>query len=58
MRNEPWVAYRCGTLALGRVGRLLQPANAKVLNILATPSPETGFSLTALKDMADQANLM
>ena len=57
MRNEPGLAYRCGTLALSRVARILQPDNINTLAPLLVPSPESGFSLSALQDLANQLQL-
>jgi RHS repeat-associated protein len=57
MRNEPGVAYRCGTLALSHVARILQPGNANTLVPLLVPSPESGFSMSALQDLANHYRL-
>ena len=60
MRRNPGVAYRCGTLALHRVAEILQSTSPRLGDVLQTPSPESGFSLSLLKQMADglQLNLV
>jgi len=50
---RPDVAYRCGSLALRNVARLIQPENADLEVLFTVPSPQSGFSLTSLKAMAD-----
>jgi RHS repeat-associated protein len=57
MVSAPGIAYRCGSIALANVARVEQPNNPNIAGILSLPSPETGFSLTALKNIADQNQL-
>jgi hypothetical protein len=56
-RNEPQAAYRCGAQALSRVAGVLQPGNFSIPYLPEIPSPQAGFSLSALKALANQAGL-
>src|SRR5438128_2505446 len=55
--NEPQAAYRCGAQALSRVAGVLQPGNVNIPYLAEIPSPQVGFSLSALKALANQAGL-
>lgn len=57
MVQEPGRAYRCGTLALARVIEVLSPGNAETATVLEVPSPEAGFSLGTLQELAARAQL-
>ena len=56
-RNEPQAAYRCGAQALSRVAGVLQPGNVNIPYLAEMPSPQVGFSLSALTALANQAGL-
>jgi len=51
MAYHPEIAYRCGSLALNNVAKVLQPGNLNLAAISRVGSPATGFSLRALKEM-------
>jgi YD repeat-containing protein len=57
MLNDPGLAYRCGTLALSHVARILQPGSTNAWKPMYVPSPVTGFSMSALQDLANQYQL-
>ena len=52
MKVSPGTAYRCGTFALGHVARLLQPENNSWTNIVGKPSPDGGFQMSTLVEIA------
>jgi hypothetical protein len=56
MKRRPEVSYRCGTLALMRVGRILGAAVGSG-ELAEIPSPSTGFSLSSLLAMAAQRGI-
>jgi RHS repeat-associated protein len=58
MKKNPGISYRCGTLALAQVARVLSPAFAQDIgNLVRMHSPQTGFSMSSLVKIADQYNL-
>src|SRR5437667_10909560 len=57
MLNDPGIAYRCGSMALSHVARILQPGSTNALMPMFVPSPESGFSMSALQELANQYQL-
>jgi len=52
MLSEPGISYRCGTYALGAVvGNVYRTNN---MEIMTEPSPQTGFSMAMLVDLAQK----
>lgn len=57
MVTDPGAAYRCGTLALGRIALKLGSATAGLRGVFDERSPEGGFSLAQLEALASRAGL-
>jgi len=57
MNQDPEISYRCGTLALRAVARATNPGNPKIHDLPYLKSPEGGFSMLALLEIANQRNL-
>src|SRR5690606_25017748 len=52
MKARPDLSYRCGSFALAHTMCLLQPANTNWQQVQAAASPENGFRLYDLAEMA------
>lgn len=52
MKLKPEISYRCGSFALGQLVKCVQPTNEVWKAIHATDSPEGGFKLSQLVDLA------
>ncbi len=57
MRRNPEISFRCGTLALLEVGRILGSTNRNLGLLPDLPSPATGFAMSELVDLSRQMNL-
>jgi RHS repeat-associated protein len=57
MRTQPGICFKCGTFALGNVGRVLNGPKYSSKDIDETPSPTCGFSMTKLVELSDNAGL-
>lgn len=57
MKRRPEISYRCGTLALMRVGRLLGVKTIASGELAEIPSPSTGFSIASLLDLAREREI-
>jgi RHS repeat-associated protein len=52
MKRRPEISYRCGSYALGQVVKCLQPTNEAWKTIHAMSSPDGGFQMSQLVDLA------
>jgi RHS repeat-associated protein len=57
MRTQPGICFKCGTYALGNVGRVLKGPKFNSKEIDETPSPTCGFSMTKLLELSQEAGL-
>jgi hypothetical protein len=57
MHSDPGVCFKCGTFALNSVARELKGLSLDSRQILAVPSPKSGFSMTKLVELAEQSGL-
>jgi RHS repeat-associated protein len=57
MVRTPEICYKCGTYALRQMAFALKGPGYENQEIASTPSPETGFSMTKLVELADRAQL-
>ncbi len=57
MMRDPGVAYKCGPFALRQMMTALRQTNANWKVLADIPSPETGFSMTALLELSGKIGL-
>ncbi len=57
MVSNPGACFKCGTYALYNVARVLQPSVSGNGQVQSLPSPPTGFNMSTLLDLAQQAGL-
>jgi RHS repeat-associated protein len=57
MLSDPGRSYKCGVFALGNVAKKLTGSQGLAAEIMACPSPQSGFSMKQLAEMADHYKL-
>jgi uncharacterized membrane protein YgcG len=57
MLSDPGVCFKCGTFALNSVARTVKGSAFDTDQLLAVPSPKSGFSMTKLVELAEQSGL-
>jgi RHS repeat-associated protein len=57
MKTSPGDSYRCGSLALGNMARALRAEKTPIHNLFEAQSPEGGFRLSQLLEMAQTNGL-
>jgi RHS repeat-associated protein len=57
MLSDPGLCFKCGTYALANLGKELNGGNFDFTKVRQIPSPTTGFTMSALVDLAQEMHV-